>query len=196
METRKESTMKQKIVLFDMDGTLCRYDEKLLRLAHERFGLPLYTSEEVTSFETVDVFPEPYRTQVDAIADEEGFFTDLKPYPGALEAFREIAFDKRIAAFICTTAKRHHKSRSCSSEKYGWVAEFIGREWADRVILTRDKTLVHGDVIIDDKPRITGAMEPSWQHVYHDRPYNRTGDKPRIVSWAEWKKTLLPVLGL
>ena len=36
-----------------------------------------------------------------------------------------------------------------------------------------DKTLVRGDVLIDDKPHVTGSNAPTWQHLLYDAPYNR-----------------------
>ena len=65
--------MDKKIVLFDMDGTLCKYDDKLLHLAHKRLGLPLYRANDLLHFHTELVFEEQYREQVGALADEEGF---------------------------------------------------------------------------------------------------------------------------
>ena len=186
--------MKQKIILFDMDGVLCQYDEKLLRLAHERLGLPLYYPHEVTSFNTELLFPEEYRERVEALANEEGFFSDLLPFPGAVEAFKKIAADPRFIVFICTSPKRFYKNRSCVKEKNIWVSTFLGKEWTDKVIFVRDKTCVRGDMLIDDKPEIEGVQTPSWIHVYHDRPYNKNSNRPRITSWENWEEVLVPVL--
>lgn len=186
--------MKSKIILFDMDGVMCQYDEKLLRCAHERFGLPLYQSHEVTHFNSEALFQKEYQERVEAIADEEGFFLDLKPFPGVIKAFEEITSDPRLEVFICTTPKRFYKSSSSVSEKHTWIARYLGCEWTDRMILTRDKTLVRGDILVDDKPEIKGVQVPSWVHVYHNRPYNTHIMKPRIKEWSSWKDILLPIL--
>jgi hypothetical protein len=50
------------------------------------------------------------------------------------------------------------------------------------VILTRDKTLVRGDVLVDDKPEIGGLATPHWRHLLYDQPYNRNSPGPRM-SW-------------
>lgn len=52
-------------------------------------------------------------------------------------------------------------SRFCCQEKWEWVREHLGDEFLDRVILTRDKTVVRADLLVDDKPRITGAQHVS-----------------------------------
>ena len=40
--------------------------------------------------------------------------------------------------------------------QFEWVEEHLGRDWTLRLILTRDKTVVNGHILIDDKPKITG----------------------------------------
>ena len=186
--------MNKKIILVDMDGTICQYDEKLLRIAHERFGLPLYKPEEAKHFNTHSIFPTEYHERVDEIANEEGFFKDMKPYPNAVEAMAEMASHSELEVYICTSPKKHYRNAACAGEKHMWISRYLGRKWTERVILTRDKTLVHGHVLIDDKPEITGVHTPSWVHVYHDRPYNQVIIRPRITDWSKWKEILLPIL--
>merc|ERR1711924_319884 len=55
--------------------------------------------------------------------------------------------------------------------------------------LPSDKTLVRGDLLIDDKPRVGGQERlPSWEHVVFDAPYNRdTAHKLRLGDWAGWR---------
>ena len=57
--------------------------------------------------------------------------------------------------------------------KVGASASTLGDAFLPRVILTRDKTAVMGDVLIDDKPQVTGKYAPSWSHIIFDAPYNR-----------------------
>jgi hypothetical protein len=45
------------------------------------------------------------------------------------------------------------------------MEEHLGSEFTKRVILTRDKTLVRGDVLIDKKPTIGGISTPQWRHA-------------------------------
>lgn len=186
--------MKKKIVLVDMDGVLCQYDAHLLMLAHTHLGLPLHKADEVANFNTEELFEVEYRDRIDALANKEGFFKDLEPFPHAVQALHEMAHDPRLVVFICTAPKKFYKNSFCAGEKHHWIATHLGKEWTERVILTRDKTLIHGDVLIDDKPTVSGNITPSWTHVYYDRPYNRVQDKPRITSWSRWKEELLPVL--
>ena len=85
-------------------------------------------------------------------------------------------------------------SAFCAAEKYAWVERHLGAEWKGRILITSDKTLVRGDVLIDDKPLITGAeASPAWAHLLFDAPYNRPEALPpedarvRLARWADWR---------
>ncbi|GAA1772330.1 hypothetical protein GCM10009712_20440 [Pseudarthrobacter sulfonivorans] len=57
-----------------------------------------------------------------------------------------------------------------------------GTDAVDRLILTHDKTTVHGDVLIDDKGIITGAAVPSSKHLIHDQSVTGV---PRVSDWRD-----------
>jgi 5'-nucleotidase len=59
-----------------------------------------------------------------------------------------------------------------------------------RIIVSKDKALVHGDVLVDDKPEIKGALTPAWHHVIFDQPYNRQIGGIRM-TWENWRNVLL-----
>lgn len=44
----------------------------------------------------------------------------------------------------------------CVLFQYAWVEKHLGHDFLEQVILTRDKTVVSGDILIDDKPDILG----------------------------------------
>lgn len=50
----------------------------------------------------------------------------------------------------------------CVFVQYAWVEQHLGHDFLEQVILTRDKTLITGDLLIDDKPDILGEH---WIHV-------------------------------
>jgi 5'-nucleotidase len=75
----------------------------------------------------------------------------------------------------------------CVLEKYQWVEQHFGPEFVDRIILTRDKTLIRGNLLIDDKPQIIGIEKPTWEHILYDRPYNRDIPGKRCLTWCNWR---------
>ena len=50
----------------------------------------------------------------------------------------------------------------CVCVQYAWVEKHLGHDFLEQVILTRDKTLITGDILIDDKPDILGK---DWKRV-------------------------------
>lgn len=180
---------RKKIILVDMDGVLCDYEKALLEQAKEKLGLTPISKNIV--FNTELNFETKHQTSIDDLTHEEGFFENLKPFPGAIEAIKEMDKDPDVELFICSAPKK--KSIFCHSEKFKWLMKYCGQKIAQKLVLTRDKTLVYGDFLIDDRFEVTGSVEkPSWVHVLFDQPHNsHIKNKPRIYSWEKnWKKVL------
>lgn len=60
----------------------------------------------------------------------------------------------------------HQPSRSHRSPlafQYAWVEKHFGPEFLEQIVLTRDKTVVSADLLIDDRPDITGKGGVGWQ---------------------------------
>ena len=135
-----------------------------------------------------DAAPE-HREAFAAAMASAFFYRDLYPIWGAIEALHEMR-DAGHEVFICSTPDS--TNRSCASDKIAWVRHHLGDDWVKRLILTHDKTLVHGDVLVDDKPEVTGSNPvPSWEHVLFGAPYNRhITDRRRIADWTEWAEVL------
>lgn len=62
----------------------------------------------------------------------------------------------------------HHPSRARAHRsplafQYAWVEKHFGPEFLEQIVLTRDKTVVSADLLIDDRPDITGKRGARWQ---------------------------------
>lgn len=176
-------------ILIDMDGVIADFDTELLQRWRTRHPDKLYIPlEERNLFYVRDQYPEELKPLVLEILLESSFFTEMAPMPGAKEALEEME-QLGFQVFICTSPLTSYKN--CVCEKYQWVENYLGPAWVKRMILTKDKTLVRGDYLIDDKPVITGVeSNPSWEHILYDRPYNKNVDRKRI-TWMNWKEVLL-----
>lgn len=185
---------RKPIILVDMDGVIANFNAYLVQYAHKKLGAPLLDVCELTNFYTEECYGDEWCKEVAKLSDEEGFFRNLSPVEGAVKALNEMTeYDLRV--FICTAPKKFHNNPHCAQEKYQWVDRYLGSKWVEKVVLTRDKTLVFGDILIDDKPEVSGAVKPSWKHVYYDQPYNKENtSKPRILSWKAWKHVILPIV--
>lgn len=180
------------IVLVDMDGVLCGYAQRFDVLFQQRYpDGPFVPSSEHTQFKLHHAYPPEWKERVGAIQSEAGFFASLEPLPGAVEGITALAAAGH-EVFICTAPLK--ANQSCASEKMEWVAAHLGAQWLDRVVITSDKTLVRGDVLIDDNPTVEGSMAPSWTHLLFDAPYSR-GLGREVVTWETIPAALAALAG-
>jgi len=116
------------------------------------------------------------------VMEEPGFYSRLEPIEGAKEALKNAVaagHDVRIVS------SPYISNPTCASDKLNWLVRHYGKHWASRLVLTNDKTIVRGDFLIDDKPEISGSMEPTWEHiVFGDYAYNQIVDAWRIHVWT------------
>ncbi|XP_040496177.1 5'(3')-deoxyribonucleotidase, cytosolic type isoform X2 [Ursus maritimus] len=79
---------------------------------------------------------------------------------------------------------------------YRWVENHLGPQFVERIILTRDKTVVLGDLLIDDKDTIRGQEEtPSWEHILftccHNQHLALPPTRRRLLSWSDnWREII------
>ncbi|NWS48575.1 NT5C protein, partial [Probosciger aterrimus] len=185
-------------VLVDMDGVVADFEGAVLRGFSARFPAEPRVELEARSGFSVR---EQYRglrqdlaAKVASVYESPGFFLGLDPIPGALEALQEMIRMQDTEVFICTSPLRNYEH--CILEKYKWVEKHLGPEFVERIILTRDKTVVSADLLFDDKDTITGAEpNPSWEHILftccHNRHIQLQAPRRRLLSWADdWKGIL------
>lgn len=77
---------------------------------------------------------------------DRGFYANLKPLPGAVEAFHELA--KWYDVYIASTPSWINPHSW--GEKREWVEGYLGEAAFKRLILTHNKSLLKGDYLIDD----------------------------------------------
>jgi 5'-nucleotidase len=172
------------IVLVDMDGVLANFVEGF-RQAWKNKGFP--GLDEWKNWNMSHHIPESHHHLIDPVMFEEGLFANLPVIPGAQQAIQEIVADGHVV-FVCSTPAA---SDHCTTEKTAWLRRHFGPEIARKAIFTHDKTVVRGDILIDDKPEITGVLEPYWRHVVFDCPYNQhVTDRSRLTRWEDWREVV------
>uniref|UniRef100_A0A8C4KU32 Uncharacterized protein n=1 Tax=Equus asinus asinus TaxID=83772 RepID=A0A8C4KU32_EQUAS len=135
-----------------------------------------------------------FQEKVVSVFEAPGFFLDLEPIPGALEAMREMNNMQDTEVFICTSPPE--KYDYSVYEKYCWVEKHLGPQFVERIILTRDKTVILGDLLIDDKDTIQGQEEtPSWEHILftccHNQHLVLPPTRRRLLSWSDdWREII------
>jgi len=178
------------VILVDQDGPLADFERGfLVRFRTEFPHVPFIPYEKRKTFYIHDDYPASALDKIESICYAPGFYRNLPQVPGAREALEELlrfGHDVRI----CTSPLSRYEH--CVLEKYEWVDEFFGHDFTRRIILTKDKTLIRGDMLIDDKPKIEGVLEPLWEQVVFDMPFNQNIEKKkRLVGWSRWRGVLL-----
>ena len=181
---------RKRILLIDLDGTVVDWygqlhSELLLEFPDDKIP----SLEELTGYFWEDSFDKKYHQAISDIVEGKLFYRHLKPYPKAIECLEGIEKNHLdwIEPFICTKPSIHYEGFQCHSEKIASVNEHFGKFWAERTILTPDKTLVVGDFLIDDHPSIKGAnLRPTWIQMLYDQPYNRDKFNKYRFDWNQW----------
>lgn len=110
-----------------------------------------------------------------SVYDDTSVFDDAAPIGGALEGITQLMRDGHDVAFLSAPWPTNPDS---AAAKYRWIAKH-GLP-VNRLILAMDKTLVPGDILIDDRPGLVGP----WRHVCYPQTWN-TADPNRGLSWID-----------
>lgn len=175
------------VILVDQDGVLAYFELGFLRNWRMQFpNEPFIPLEQRRTFYPRDQYPKELKEKVESIYFASGFFLNLPPVPGAIEAMKTmvaVGHDVRI----CTSPLG--KFENCVLEKYLWIEKYLGKDFTKGIILSKDKTLIKGRFLIDDKPVIENAENAEWEHVVFEAPYNREVEKKRI-NWSNYREIL------
>ena len=175
-----ESLMMTKPILLDLDGVLADLIGGLRAHCQRRLGDASEFPDEVSEW-GITTADQATNTAIWTGFRIRGLFLNLEPIPGSIEAVREL--------------QQHHPVRFCSTpfpanpwcaeEKAAWLRRHFGIRAHESLILTADKTLIVGSVLVDDHPELSGISTPSWERVVFDHPYNQGVQGHRIRRWDE-----------
>jgi 5'-nucleotidase len=176
------------LILVDQDGPLADFERAFLdhwqTKYPDEFFIPV---DERKTFYIREEYPSHLTKKVDAIYCSPGFYLNLPPTPGCIEAINFL-LDSGHDVRICTAPLSRYDN--CVLEKYQWVEKHFGRAFTKRVIITKDKTVVRGDLLIDDRPDVEGVYKPVWEHIIFDSSYNRNITDKRRLNWNNFREVL------
>lgn len=112
-----------KTIFVDMDNVLCDYDK-----AYNQ---------------ALEQYPEVAYPQ-----SQYGFFASLQPIDGAIDAIKTLLLRADIEVFILTAPSI--KNPLCYTEKRIWVEKWLGMAMVERLIISPNKGILRGDILIDD----------------------------------------------
>ena len=170
-----------KTIIIDMDDVLADASARILEMFNELNG----TSVDKDFFNDRDFYEfinsnghKSYRPQL----FEPGFFRNLSIMPDAQEVVKELSEKHKV--YIVSAATEFPNSLR---EKYDWMAEhFPFISWKN-FMLCGDKSIVKGDVMIDDHEKNLKTFEG--ETLLYDAMHNKllTGYQ-RVNNWQEIHK--------
>jgi len=176
------------IILVDLDDVLADLERGFFEKWRARFpNLEYILPQNRTIYDMKKQYPAEYNPLIETVLSEEGFYRELPPMVDGINAIVEMD-EEGHNVFIVTSPLKNYQN--CVNEKYDWVDQYLGSDWVRKIILTADKTVVHGNYLIDDKPEITGKMAPVWEHIIYDTPYNRHITDKKRLTWQNWREVL------
>ena len=127
----------------------------------------------------IDALSEEIKKEAEGRLDEvPGFFADLKPMPGAVEALHELV--QHYEVYILSTAP--WENPSAWSDKVKWVTKYLDDICHKRLILSHHKNLNEGDYLIDDRGK-NGASEFGGEWIQFGS--EKFPDWESVVRWFE-----------
>lgn len=186
------------IVWWDLDGVHALWDDGVDEIAQELGahlkGFPLKHQRTVFGF------------MDDRSPEERDVILEVMNHP---ELYRRLKVDPKVQAAFKATEEAGHINRfastpwtgnnTCMQDKEDFIANAYGEEVRKHLVLTHDKTVLRGDVLVDDKPKLHGLFEDNldFMHVIPTQPYNKDIDTPyRINDFEKDLPTFLTWLDL
>ncbi|HAA10664.1 MAG TPA: 5'(3')-deoxyribonucleotidase [Cytophagales bacterium] len=169
--------MKQRMII-DMDEVMADTIAKLVRVMELETGLTV-NEEAIQGKGLWEGYPDGYRQSLTGILHRKGFFEDLPVYPNAVPVMREL--NEKYEVFIVSAAMEFPNSLQ---DKYNWLGvHFPFLTW-HQIALTGSKSLVHGDIMIDDR---TKNLDPFPGKGYLYTAHHNLGitEYPRVNNWEE-----------
>jgi len=179
------------IILLDLDGVVVDIDKQFgtfWKKLHPDKPLPDVSTRKQFHIGS-DLFPKEHSKHAFDVFKQPGYYRHAPFMPGAKEAVLELWNSDDHEVYFVTSAS--NSMPLAPSEKYQWVSEYLGVEFVNNLIICQDKSMIRGDILVDDKPEVRGESNATWEHVLYDASYNREVPYLRRMTWKSWREVLL-----
>ena len=169
-------------ILVDMDDTIEQLLAALVKKANERFNRSA-TIDEITDWSIVCAYPGLEKRQILELMYEPGFWDTVEPVPGAADALKYL-MDKGHQVYVVTATEFENVPAKMERVLFRYFP-FLSR---DQVIITGNKQMIRGDVMIDDG--IHNLEGGEYRKILFTAPYNKDYDAEangmiRVHNWDE-----------
>lgn len=167
-------------VLLDCDGVLSDLLGKTVSKLAEA-GMPM--TQEVKDWEIRKYLNKDQLDFMYKLWDSDGFVKTLDPYPGAVDAVRNL----RKIANVHVLTSHWDSSKSWVQDRTWWLQEHFGFN-SKQVTFSHDKHAWWGDLFVDDHIKNVGPWSAKWPDsiaILWEQPYNQTMEFPnRLNNWS------------
>ena len=170
------------IILVDMDDTIENLAEVWVEYLNETHGTDVRV-EDQRSWDFGELFPMLDREDVYRVVKEDEVFRRLKPFDGAAEYMKKLIDDGHEIYIV--TANPYQTVRVKMEEFLFEHFPFI--DWK-HVIITSNKQMIRGDVLVDDGPHNLedGDYEKILFTANHNRDYDAEANGMiRVDHWKD-----------
>lgn len=167
-----------KRLIIDMDDVLADTGAKILRLFNEK------NNESITKefFEDKDFYTYIKQEHFVSFRDqlfEPGFFSDLEVFPDAQEVVEKLS--EKYEIYIVSAAVEFPNSLI---EKYNWLSVYFPFISWRNIVFCGDKSIVHGDIMIDDHERNFANFEGE-KLLFHAMHNTQVQGYKRVKDWKD-----------
>lgn len=170
-------------LLLDMDGPLADFDVHFYNRCEGRYGFNVAGPHERTARYFTDHIPNRrHRAEARKMIDDAGWFRDLPVTPGALEGVDGL-LAAGIDVWVCT--KPLEVNPTCRDDKGAWLRRYFPM-LEHKLILAPDKSMIRGDILLDDAPHLKWLNRACWHPVVFTAPYNGAGSEWADMPHWQW----------
>lgn len=164
--------MTRRTILVDLDGPVADFDGHFRARCAEN-GWPLDDGPPMHRYATKHVSSHAHRQLAHQMVETAGWYLELPPVAGALDGLATLA----VHADVWLCSKPLEKNPTCRDDKGAWVRRHLGPDWERRLIIAPDKSMIRGDLLLDDAPNPAWFATASWAPVIYTAPYNERGSE-------------------
>jgi 5'-nucleotidase len=168
------------IILVDVDSTVADLMPEWLRLYNNDYSDTL-TPEKITDWDMTRFVHPDCGTRIFSYLLLDTLYDNVKPIQGALESTQELENLGHRIVFVSSGVYAY--------PKYQWMERngFNVGKWGSNYIVCHDKSLIRGDILIDDGVHNIEAFK-NLDAILFDQPWNRSFQwHRRAHGWNEVK---------
>lgn len=166
------------IVLLDMDDVVTNCIKGVVKNLNTKLGTKFKVND-VTDWHFSKCLKVPENV-VNEVFRTPGFFEKLKPMPGAIDAINQLIESAKYDVYIITATSDDDGLELV--EKIKWFKKYIPNFNIKRIISCKDKYIIRGDVLVDDREYNLDTCAPYMQCILMDSPKNRNCTKYRRIK--------------